>query len=110
MITNTIAKIEKKIRKDSSFNDQNKIELLNLLATLKIEVAKFSEEQPESAESMVGFIDRSTHEVMRKEKNPEFLKTALDGLASSVKDFEESHPALVEHVGYIANTLAKMGI
>jgi hypothetical protein len=110
MIENTIAKIERKIKRNSFFTDQNKIELLNLLATLKVEVSNFSEDQIEHAESMVGFIDQSTHEVMRREKNPELIKFAMGGLIESVKGFEVTHPQLVENVNYIANTLAKMGI
>lgn len=110
MVQNTIEKIEDKIRKNNSFADKNKIELLNLLATLKLEMIKLSEEKTEHAESIAGFIERSTHEVMRREKNPTLLKIAIDGLSASVKDFEDSHPQLVENVNYIASALANMGI
>jgi hypothetical protein len=47
---------------------------------------------------------------MRREKNPDLLKIAVDGLSASVKGFEASHPELVENVNYIANALANMGI
>lgn len=110
MVQNTIEKIEEKIRKNNSFADKNKIELLNLLATLKLEMIKLSEEKTEHAESIAGFIERSTHEVMRREKNPTLLKIAIDGLSASVKDFEGLHPQLVENVNYIASALANMGI
>ena len=110
MVQNIIEKIEDKIRKNNSFTDKNKIELLDLLAILKSEMTKFPEEQTEHAESIAGFIERSTHEVMRREKNPTLLKIAIDGLSASVKDFEGSHPQLVENVNYIANTLVNMGI
>jgi hypothetical protein len=110
MMQNTIAKIERKIQENSSFTDQNKIELLKLLATLKIEMVNFSEEQIEHAESMVGFFDQSAHEVMKRKKNPELMKFAIDGLSASVKGFEVSHPKLVENVNYISTALANMGI
>jgi hypothetical protein len=110
MVQNTIEKIEEKIQINSSLSDKNKIELLKLLATLKTEITKFSEVQTEHAESITGFIERSTHEAMRREKNPTLLKIAVDGLSASVKGFEESHPQLVENVNYIANKLANMGI
>ncbi len=110
MVQNTIEKIEKKIHKYNSFTDKNKIELLNLLAILKSEMTTFSAAQPEHAESIAGFIERSTHEVMRREKNPALIKHAVDGLSASVKGFEVSHPQLVENVNYIANALANMGI
>ncbi|MCX6175563.1 MAG: DUF4404 family protein [Ignavibacteriales bacterium] len=110
MVQNTIEKIEKKIRINSSLTEKNKTELLDLLTTLKPEMKKFSKAQTEHAESIAGFIERSIHEAMRREKNPTLLKLAVEGLSASVKGFEISHPKLVENVNYIANALANMGI
>ncbi len=70
----------------------------------------FSKTQAEHAESIAGFIERSTHEAMRRQKNPTLLRMAIEGLSASVKGFEVSHPQLVENVNYIANALANMGI
>jgi hypothetical protein len=110
MIQNTIEKIEEKIRTNSSLTTKNKTELLDLLAILKPEITEFSKEKTEHAESIAGFMERSTYEATRQEKNPTLLKIAIEGLSSSVKGFEESHPKLVENVNYIANALANMGI
>ncbi len=110
MVQNTIEKIEENIRGNSSLSENSKLELLNLLATLKPEIAKLSETKTEHAESIAGFMERSTHEALRREKNPDLLKHAIDGLSASVKGFEVSHPQLVETVNYISNTLANMGI
>jgi hypothetical protein len=55
-------------------------------------------------------MERSTHEATRKQKNPNLLKLSIDGLSVSVKEFEVSHPKLVEQVNNIANMLANMGI
>lgn len=110
MELNTIEKIEEQIRSNSSLSEKNKGELLVLLATLKSELTNFTEEESEHAESITGFIERSTHEAMRREKNPDLLKHAVEGLTASVKGFEVSHPQLVETVNYISNTLANMGI
>lgn len=110
MALNTLAKIEEKIRQNSSLTEKNKVELLNLLATLKPEMAEFSQTQAEHAESIAGFIERSTHEALRRQQNPTLLRVAIAGLSTSVKDFEVSHPKLVETVNYIANVLANMGI
>jgi hypothetical protein len=110
MVQNTIEKIEEKIRTNSSLTVKNKTELLDLIAILKPEMTKFSEAQSEHAESIAGFMERSTHEATRQEKNPTLLKIAIEGLSTSVKGFEESHPQLVENVNYIANALANMGI
>lgn len=110
MIQKTIERIEDKIRTNNSLNEINKTELLDLLAKLKPEIIKLANAKTEHAESITGFIERSTHEVMRREKNPDLLKIAVNGLSASVKGFECSHPELVENVNYIANALANMGI
>jgi ABC-type transporter Mla subunit MlaD len=110
MMQNTLEKIEEMIRTNESLNENTKTELLNLLATLKPEMEKFSNDQAEHAESVAGFIERSTHEALRKQKNPKLLKLAIDGLSASVSGFESSHSQLVENVNYIASALANTGI
>jgi hypothetical protein len=110
MTQNTIENIEEMIRTNKSLNENNKTQLLNLLAALKPEMAKFSDVQAEHAESVAGFIERSTHEALRQQKNPSLLKIAIDGLSASVKGFEASHPQLVENVNFIASALSNIGI
>jgi hypothetical protein len=110
MVQRTIEKIERKIRTNSSLAPKNKTELLDLIATLKPEIAELSKTHVEHAESIAGFIERSTHEAMRQDKNPTLLKIAVDGLSATVKGFEESHPKLTENVNYIVNALSNMGI
>ncbi len=110
MVQDTIEKIERKIRTNNSLALKNKTELLELIAILKPEITELSKAQVEHAESIAGFIERSTHEAMRQEKNPTLLKFAVDGLSASVKGFEVSHPKLTENVNYIINALSNMGI
>ena len=110
MTQNTIKKIEKKIRASKSLNEGEQTQLLKLLKTLKPEMEKLSNSQAEHAESVAGFIERSTHEALRQQKNPTLLKLAVDGLSTSVKGFEASHPQLVETVNNIASALANIGI
>ena len=88
MAQNTIEKIEEKIRTNKSLNESDKTQLLNLLAALKPEMTKLSNDKAEHAESVAGFIERSTHEALRQDKNPTLLKLAIDGLSASVKGFE----------------------
>jgi len=107
---NTLEKIEEMIRTNKSLSESNKTQLLNLLTTLKPEMEKLSNVQAEHAESVAGFIERSTHEALRQEKNPSLLNLAIAGLSASVKGFEASHPQLVENVNYIASALANIGI
>jgi hypothetical protein len=110
MVQDTIEKIAEKISTNSSLSEKNKTELLDLLSQLKPEIIELSKVKTEHAESITGFIERSADEVMRQEKNPTLLKSAVDTLSASVNGFEESHPKLVETVNYIANSLANMGL
>jgi len=80
MLQNTIGKIEERLRETGSLNDVDKSEMLNLLSTLKVEIADLSETHNEQAESITGFAALSTHEATRKEKDPELLKLSIEGL------------------------------
>ena len=110
MIRETISKIEEQLRSAPSVNDQNRTELLNLLATLKAEVSELSETDADKAQSIAGFTAVSTHEAIRDQKNPELADLSLKGLSSSVQGFEESHPKLVQVVNSICTTLSNLGI
>ena len=110
MIEDTIKTIEAKIRATSSIKNEKKTELLKLLAGLKSEIVGLAQSKSEHAESVAGFIERSTHEATRREKNPELLKLSLAGLVESVKGFEVSHPRLVADINAVCTTLANMGI
>jgi hypothetical protein len=110
MIEETIGQIEARIQGSGAIKEERREELLGLLVTLKSEVAKLSETHGEQAQSIAGFTQLSAHEATRAEQNPELLKLSLDGLGSSVRGFEESHPQLVRIVNAISNTLANLGI
>ena len=110
MFQNTIDKIEERLRKTESLNEENKSEVLNLLSTLKVEIADLSKTHNEQAESIARFVDLSTHEATRQEKNPELLKLSIEGLGSSVRGFESSHPSLVNVVSDICSMLSNLGI
>lgn len=110
MIKDTISKIEEQLQSAGSVNDENRAELLKLLATLKAEVSELSETDAEHAQSIAGFTAVSTHEATREEKNLELVELSLKGLSSSVQGFEESHPKLVQAVNSICTTLSNLGI
>jgi hypothetical protein len=110
MIEDTVSKIEAKIQGADTIKDERKRELLELLGTLKSEVAKLSETHGEQAQSIAGFTELSAHEATRAEQNPELLELSLKGLSSSVGGFEKSHPRLVQIVNAISNTLSNLGI
>ena len=110
MIEDTIEKIEKMVRTNKSLTERSRIQLLELLSKLRPEIDKLSKVHSDHAESVAGFVERSTHEALRREKDPTLLKIAIDGLSASVKGFEASHPKLVEYVTCIVSELANLGI
>ena len=110
MIEETIGKIEARIQSADTIKDERRHELLQLLGTLKSEVAQLSKTHGEQAESIAGFAEVSTHEATRAEQNPQLLKLSLQGLSSSVTELEKSHPQLVQIVNAISNTLSNLGI
>ena len=110
MIDETIGKIETRIQDADSVKDDRKRELLQLLATLKSEVAELSKTHDDQAQSIAGFTQLSAHEATREQLNPELLTLSLRGLRSSVEGVEKSHPQLVQIVNAISNALSNLGI
>lgn len=110
MIEDTIGKIEARIRSTESVNEERRRELLELLGTLKAEVARLSTTHGEQAETIAKYTALSTQEATRSQQQPEQLKRSLDGLSASVEGFESSHPRLVEIVSALSQTLSNLGI
>jgi chromosome segregation ATPase len=110
MIEDTIGKIEARIEGADAIKEERRRELLQLLGTLKSEVAELSKTHGEQAQSIAGFTQVSAHEATRVDQNPELLKLSLTGLTSSVRELEESHPRLVQIVNAISSTLSNLGI
>ena len=110
MIEDTIGKIESKIHGSDAIREERRRELLDLLATLKAEIAALPASHSEQAESIAGFTERSAHEATRTSQDPELLNLSLKGLTSSVAGFEQSHPRLVQIVNTISHTLSNLGI
>lgn len=110
MTDETIKKIEDKISNTSQLSDSHKQELLDLVSRLKDEVSSLSKIDAESAQSIASFAEVTAHEAMRKTKNEELLNTSVSGLNTAVKEFEVSHPRLVEVVNQICMMLSNSGI
>src|ERR1041385_6313427 len=110
MIEDTVSNIEAKIQASDSIKEERKRELLQLLGTLKSEIATLSKTHGESAQSIAGFTEISAHEATRAQQNPELLELSLKGMSSSVGGFEKSHPQLVQLVNSISNMLSNLGI
>ena len=110
MIEKTISEIETKIGGAESVSAERKQELLQLLGTLKTEVAELAKTHGEQADSIAGFASLSAHEATRVDQNPELRELSIRGLQSSADGFEQSHPRLVQIVNAISKTLADLGI
>ena len=110
MIEETLSQIKKKIEKSESVKEENKKELMNLLAVLQSEIEQLYESDQDHAESILGFTQTSTHEATRKNRDPNLQKISVDSLQASVHGFESSHPRLVEIVNSISTALSNLGI
>jgi hypothetical protein len=110
MISDTIQKIEARLRDADSVTPAQREELLQLLGTLQAEVATLSQTHEEEARSIEGFTMVSTHEATRGGKNAALMDHSLKGLAESVQGFEKSHPKLVHAVNSICTMLSNLGI
>jgi chromosome segregation ATPase len=110
MITKTISEIEAKISGAESVRPEQRRELLELLATLKTEIASLSKTDEEKADSIAGFTQVSAHEAVRTKGDPQLRELSLQGLRSSVEDLEQSHPRLTQIVNRISKTLSDLGI
>ena len=110
MIQETIDKIEARIETVDVMQPENKVELRNLLSTLKYEVETLAHTQTEKAESIAAFADISTREATRSERNENLLAIALDGLRESVDEFQLSHPILAEAANQFCIMLNNVGM
>jgi uncharacterized protein involved in exopolysaccharide biosynthesis len=84
MLQETIALLEKEVE-SAGVPPEKKAELQRLLATLRAEAA-------------------------RAEPRREQLELSVAGLRRSVREFERTHPRLVEAVGSLANSLSNVGL
>src|SRR5450432_167926 len=98
MIEDRIQKIEARLRESANIPEENRTELLKLLAALKDEVGTLARSHQEDARSIAKFMDASAHEATRTERKPKLIEAALNGLTGSVEAIEVSHPKLAEVV------------
>ncbi len=110
MIEKTISEIEARINAAGEADPKRRQELLQLVATLKTEIAEFSKTNAERADSIARVAELSTHEAMRTEQDPNLREISLRGLRSSVEALEKSHPRLTQIVNRLTKTLSDWGI
>ncbi len=110
MIQDRIAKIEATLSNSPNIPAETRQELLGLLAELKAEVTPLAVTHEAEAHSITQLTDDAVRQAAHGEQPTEETTQALEGLASSVRDFEASHPRLVQIVDRLALTLSNMGI
>ena len=110
MLDETLAKLETNIRQSEAIQAEKKAELLQLLTTLKSELAALAQTHVEQVESVVGFTERSMQEALRPTRDPQLVASATQDLSASVAELEVSHPQLVQIVNAISVLLSNMGI
>jgi Mg2+ and Co2+ transporter CorA len=110
MIQDRLDKIEERVKQSNTVKESEKTELLKLLTALRTEITGLSQTHHEQAESIAGFAELSANEATRNEKSQELINLSIEGLASSVQDFETSHPKLVGIINTFCTMLANLGI
>jgi hypothetical protein len=110
MIPERLAQIEATLRNSANIPEATRLELLDLLAGLRAEVAPLAVTHSATADEITGSADAAVQAAVHRGEEPEKAAQAVEGLAASVRDFEASHPRLVEIVDRLAQTLSNMGI
>ncbi len=109
MISETIAEIEARVKRDKALDEEKRKELLNLLSNLKVEISELSRTHAGEAQPGGGLTGVSVHEDGSEKRNSELLKLS-QALSNSVAGLENSHPDLVHIVNSLSLTLSNMGI
>jgi DNA repair exonuclease SbcCD ATPase subunit len=110
MIQDRLNKIEERLKQSETIKESDKAEMLNLLKTLRTEIADLSQTDHEHAESIARFAELSTHEATRDKRSDALFDLSIEGLITSGRGFEISHPKLVAVINAFCNYLTDMGI
>jgi predicted kinase len=110
MFSEHLAKIETTLWNSTNIPEATRKELLDLVAALKAEATPLLETHGETAHEIAGSAEAAVQASVRRKEHPEKAVQAVEGLAASVREFEATHPRLVEIVDRLALTLSNMGI
>jgi len=110
MIQDRLDKLEERLKQSKEVKESDKAELLTIVTDLRTEISELSQTHHEQAESIVGFAELSAHEATRCKKSPALFNLSIEGLTSSVQEFEISHPRLSGIINRLATMLSNLGI
>jgi transposase len=108
MIEDTLHKLEHRLETSDNLTPDNRAALQELVKELRQEIDTLDDN--ERAESIAGFTESSTREALRIEQDEDLLDLSLQGLKSSTREFEVSHPGLTTVVNAICHHLSNLGI
>jgi hypothetical protein len=109
MIPERLAKMEATLRNSANIPEATRRELLDLVAGLQAEVGPLVETHAQAADGIADRAQAAVEAAVHRDEHPD-KAVALEGLAASVRQFEATHPRLVEVVDRLALTLSNMGI
>jgi ABC-type transporter Mla subunit MlaD len=110
MVQETLSQIENRVRESSAISEHHRVELLKLIGQLRTEISGLAKTHADHAGRIVDLAQVSAQAATDSAKNPAHLRHSLDGLESSVRDFEKTHPQLAAVVNRISGMLSNMGI
>lgn len=110
MLNETLNKIETILKSSAQLTVSERDQLQKLYAELRGELDQLSQTQAEHAESIAAFASVAAQESLRKNKNSELTHLSLQGLKTSIDDFEDSHPKLFTTIQAIINSLRGLGV
>ncbi len=105
-----IEAIEKKIKAASQIDAKIKEDLLDLIRSLKIELAELKEIHSTTAHNIVEKTQASAEQILISDKKQDELQENIDALKETVTEFEVSHPKLVQVVNRLCMMLSDIGI
>ncbi len=108
MMSERLAKIESALREATNIPEATRNELLNLVAGLKAELLPLSDTHSEPAQEILGNTEAAVRASAARWGDG--AAEAAEGLSASVREFEATHPRLVEIVDQLASTLSNLGI
>jgi hypothetical protein len=110
MISERLAQIESTLRNSANIPAATRQELLELVAGLKAEMGPLAGTHGASAHAIAGNAEAAVQASVLRDEAPEQAAQAVAGLAASVRQFEATHPRLVEIVDQLALTLSNLGL
>jgi cell division septum initiation protein DivIVA len=111
MISERLAQLESTLKEHGdSMPEATRRELVDLVAGLRAEVTSLLKTHGENAQRIAGSAEAAVHASVQRDEHPEKAAEAVRGLTASVREFEATHPRLVEIVDQLALTLSNLGI